>query len=232
MKSGKKLLRGILTPLVTVEGESISDLFLCLRSPDRAEDQFYRWMNQGTEADDVQVVQISDDGQIQESLSRFDVGNVRDPLLIGPVGKKVPVQRVRIAVKRGTVCMISLPADHREKVVLLHDTENGFGVVMYAVPVQPDRHPAIAVCAFTLFLTLPYQPREFFILRLPIHAAHKIVVPIARHLEEPAHLHDAELLPMTVYHPVFGFGFHFLSVSPRKSRSSSFSISSLLIFRS
>ena len=69
---------------------------------------------------------------------------------------EIPVQRVRITVKHVAVCLVFPPADHGEKSVFLHDAENGFGIVMHAVPFQSDRHPAIAVRAFTAFLTLPY----------------------------------------------------------------------------
>ena len=90
---------------------------------------------------------------------------------------EIPVQGIRITMKHVAVCLVFPPADHGEKTVFLDDAQNGFRIVMHAIPFQPDRHPAIAVCAFIAFLTHAYQPCKFFILRLSFQAAHEVIVP-------------------------------------------------------
>ena len=55
------------------------------------------------------VVQVQDDSQVEPPFLRWDVGDVRQPLLIRPVGAKVPFQQVRrhrmllVALGRGLV---------------------------------------------------------------------------------------------------------------------------------
>ena len=64
------------------------------------------------------------------------------------------------------------------------------------------------------------------------HSPHIVIVATSRHLEEPAHFTNGIFTFVTIDHHIFYACSHFLSVSVRKSRISSFSISKLFIFAS
>ena len=83
---------------------------------------------------------------------------------------------------------------------------------------------------------LPHDILQFFgkfeIFRRLIHSFDVVIVPVSGYFEEPAHFTDRIFFRMTIDHHVFDLCFHFLSVSERKSRISSFSISNCFIHAS
>ena len=66
-------MRGVLEALVTMDLQLCSDIFFFPGFFDRAQYKVNILFCAGFVCDDTVVVQISDDGQIQESLSCLDV---------------------------------------------------------------------------------------------------------------------------------------------------------------
>lgn len=99
------------------------------------------------------VVQIPDHGKVQDSLLGVDVGDICDPFTVGPFCAEFSVQQIFILVHLlPQLFPLSAPADFRQQTVAFHEFEDGFGILLAAVLVQPELHPAIAVCIFAAFL--------------------------------------------------------------------------------
>ncbi len=86
---------------------------------------------------------------------------------------------------------------------------------------------AISVSAFGLAFTNPFS--QWQILCRYVHSLYEPIVAAAGDIEEMTHFTDAVLLPMTIDYPILDVGLHFLPVSKRKSRNSSFPIFSRFI---
>ena len=91
-------MRGILKALVAVELQLRSDsLFLFLhRQPDRIQHKIDRLSGRCLVSYNAVVIQIPDYGQIQYTLLRMDVGDVRDPFCIRPVCPELSVQQILV----------------------------------------------------------------------------------------------------------------------------------------
>ena len=100
---------------------------------------------------------------------------------------------------------------------------------MDSVSFQPNVHPSVAVGALAFALALADLLGQRQILGRSLHSLYIPVVAAAGNAEEPTHLADAILLPVTVDHLVFDAGLHSFPVSERKSRSNAFSIFSRCI---
>ena len=100
---------------------------------------------------------------------------------------------------------------------------------MYPLSFKPYMNSAITVCAVTMLLTLSDLLGKRKIPCGHIHSFDIVIVAASRHLKEPAHFADWIFIFVAVDHHIFYACPHFLSVSERKSRISSFSISNCLI---
>lgn len=91
-------MRGILKALVAVELQLRSDsLFLFFhRQPDRIQHKIDRLSGRCLVSYNAVVIQIPDYGQIQYTLLRMDVGDVRDPFCIRPVCPELSVQQILV----------------------------------------------------------------------------------------------------------------------------------------
>lgn len=105
-------------------------------------------------------------------------------------------------------------------------------VTIYTVPFRPYMYSAISVGLPALLLTFPYFFSQRKIPCRYIHSRYIPVIPSSGHMKEPAHFTDSVFICMTVDHHIFYACSHFLSVSERKTRSNSFSISIAFICRS
>ena len=121
------------------------------------------------------------------------------------------------------------PPDHRQQIVLLHDFQHGFGILMDAVPLQPNVHTTVSVGFAAFFLTFPYLLGQRQIFGRHIPSPHIVIVAASGYFKESAHFADTVFIFMAVDYRVFDLCSHFLSVSERKSRISSFSISNCFI---
>ena len=151
---------------------------------------------------------------------------------IWSVRMKVRVQKVWITMQQFAVITVLLTFHNREKVIFLHYTQNRLGIMMDSLPFQRNLHSAIAVCIAHFLLAGAYLFRKRQILCGHVHPTGKAVVSASGHLKESTHFADGILLPMPIDSSVFDRYSHFLSVSERKSRISSFSVSSCFIMAS
>ena len=103
---------------------------------------------------------------------------------------------------------------------------------MNAMAFQPYRNTTIAICLLCLGLAFSYQLGKLQILGRLVHAIYKAIVTTAGYLEKSTHLADTVFVLVTIDNSILDLRSHFLSVSERKSRISSFSISRALILAS
>ena len=132
-------------------------------------------------------------------------------------------------MQRFSVRYIPFSPDNRKQIVFVHYAEDGFGIMMDSVSLQPDMYPAVAIGTSAFFLALADLLSQRQILCRYLHPFNIPIVTAAGDTKEAAHLADAILLPVAVDYLIFDAGLHSFPVSERKSRSNSFSILSRCI---
>ena len=174
---------------------------------------------------DTVVVQIPDHGKVQDSLLGVDVGDICDPFTVGSFCVEFSVEQIFILVYLlSQLFPLSAPADFGQQTVAFHKSEDGFGILVAAVLVQPELHSAIAVCIFAAFLLTCNLIHDFLIWIWPVHSLNVRIIPTSGNAKESAHSVNGMCLPVTVNYSIFYPGAHSLSADCRKSRSNSFSI--------
>lgn len=91
-------VRSVLRPLVTVQDQSIRDLFVFLSLLNGLRNQGNIIAPMQNMPHDKTIEEILDDGQKSPAVLQADVGNVSDPFLVGSLGHKVPLQNIVVAV--------------------------------------------------------------------------------------------------------------------------------------
>ena len=91
-------LRSVLKPLVTVELQLSSDLFLSLGSSDRIQDKIYVLNSWCFVCDYAAVIKVTYNRKIQKSLRGLYVWYVCYPLLIRSVSVKITVKKIIVSV--------------------------------------------------------------------------------------------------------------------------------------
>ena len=137
---------------------------------------------------------------------------------------EISVQEILIAVK-GLAIMDISPSSHLgQKAVFSHNTEDRLGVMVDSLPLQPDVDAAVSISfsAGSLAFADLLCKRQISCRR--IHPLNKIIVSASGYLKEAAHRRNGILIFVSLDDTILHAGPHFLSVSERKSRSSSFSI--------
>ena len=119
---------------------------------------------------------------------------------------------------------LSAPADFRQQAVAFHKSEDGFGILVAAVLVQPELHSAIAVGILTPFLLTCNLIYDCLIRVWLAQSLNIRIIPASGNAKESAHPVNRMVLPVTVYYSIFYPVAHSLSMDCRKSRSNSFSI--------
>ena len=121
------------------------------------------------------------------ALLCVDVGNIRDPFAVGPVRMELAVQQVFVFMYLlPHVDPLPAPADLRQQTVFFHDTQDGFGIAVYAFGFSTHQpHPAVAVCVRKLRSCcwrdrFPPEPRPFSGLPSPDGQNHSIRFGIHR----------------------------------------------------
>ena len=125
--------------------------------------------------------------------------------------------------------LISLSSDDRKKIVLLHYTKDCLRILVDPLAFKPYLYSPISVCSLNFLLTFFYLLCQRQITIRSLHSFYIVIVSASRYFEESAHFADRVFLLMTVDHQILYACLHFLSVSERKSRINSFSISNLLM---
>ena len=130
------------------------------------------------------------------------------------------------------VFVVSSSSDNGKQIILLHYSQNSLWISVYTVSFKPYMHSAIAICLSASVLTLSDLLRKRKVFCRYIHSFDIVIVATSRYVEEPAHFTYAIFILVAIDHHIFYACSHFLSVSERKSRISSFSISNCFIFAS
>lgn len=132
----------------------------------------------------TQVIEIPNNGEVEESLFGWNIRDIGCPLLVGPVRMEVSVQEILIAVKGLAVMDIS-PSPHlRQKSVFSHNTEDCLGVMVDSLPLQPDVDAAVSISfpAGSLAFADLLCKRQISCRR--IHPLDKIIVSASGHLKK------------------------------------------------
>ena len=153
--------------MVAVELQLRSDfLFLLHRKSDGVQYKIDCLCGPRLVGNDTVVKQIPNDRQVKHALTGADIGDVRDPLMIGAISLKFSVQQVFILVKLlPHLSPFPAAADFRQKFIFLHNTQDGFWISVYFLcSFQPFPHTAIAVCPVTLLLLLTDDTGKFCVM--------------------------------------------------------------------
>ena len=104
-------MRGVLKALVTVEVQAPGDLFLSLGCSDRREHEIDILFSTRLVCNDTIVIEITNNGKIQESLSRSNVRNIRYPLFVGTICTEISCQMIRVFIYTIGIVVIFLSSD-------------------------------------------------------------------------------------------------------------------------
>jgi hypothetical protein len=181
----------------------------------------------GFVGDDELPAQIADRGQIPRAVGRDDIGNIGHPVGVRHVAVGLTVQNIFVSqVAVWLVFQGFAAADHRKQAVPAGDAQDFFVVNMEPfVALQPFLHTPVAEPIFIRFLAFgDHIDQRLIGIFLPLALA-KIVISLPRNVIKIAHLTDC-ILPRKPFYDRENLRFpHFPSVSIRKFRSSSTSIS-------
>ena len=178
-------LRGVLKALVAVEMQLCGDLRLfsayCLS--DGVQHQVHRLLCCSFVGHNTVVIQISDHGQVQHTLFGVDVRDVRYPFAVWCFGVKVSVEKILVFVYLlAHLLPLSVAANLCQQAVFLHDTQDGFGVVINPFAVfQPLPHPSVTVSVKAFALLLSDCFGKSSILFWPVHPLYKAVIAASRY---------------------------------------------------
>jgi len=121
-------LRSVLMALVTVEDESISDLFFLFGFAQVLPYQGDRVFPSKLVGDDEVVVQILDGGQVGPTFPGEDIGDIRDPLLVGSGSREITVEQIGVEMisLQLLYCLINLTfSGHGTDPQVVHQAQNG-----------------------------------------------------------------------------------------------------------
>lgn len=98
---------------------------------------------------DAVVIDITDDGEIQCTLSGLNVRNIRYPLLIRSICFEIPVQQIGITMQILSLITVFFSSNHRKKDILLHNSQYCFGAVMESFHIVKDIRPKLTLTILT-----------------------------------------------------------------------------------
>ena len=175
----------VLKALVAVELQLCGDLLLfsayCLS--DGVQHQVHRLLCCSFVGHNTVVIQISDHGQVQHTLFGVDVRDVRYPFAVWCFGVKVSVEKILVFVYLlAHLLPLSVAANLCQQAVFLHDTQDGFGVVINPFAVfQPLPHPSVTVSVKAFALLLSDRFGKSSILFWPVYPLYKAVIAASRY---------------------------------------------------
>ena len=148
--------------------------------------------------------------KIQDTLLCMDIRDIGDPFAIGLFCMEIPILQILIPMKLlSSLLPLSALANFRQQSAGLNKPANCFRISVTTVFVQPELHPAIAVCVFALLLPgdLVYN-RLIWIWMVQIGGI--AVVLTLGNAKEFVHPVNWILFPMTINHRIFHLYSHFL----------------------
>ena len=151
------------------------------------------------------------------------------PIYVWPVALELSVEKIFIAMYLlAHVDPFSAPPDLGQQIVLLHYSQNRFGISADAAGCQRELHSSVSIGAPAFLLLSTYCLRQICIPVRLAQAMNERVVSASGNAEKLTHDGHRVLLPMTIDNSILYRRPHILSVHCRKSRSNSFSILSRL----
>jgi len=114
------------------------------------------------------IIKVLDDSQIDKSLLGWDVGNIRAPFLIGPIGFEVLIHQIRVGMN-SSIAIVTEPVGipfpgHRTNVELSHQSEDCFVVDFDPVfSLDPDLDSPIAIGLPGSLICLKNQLHSLFV---------------------------------------------------------------------
>ena len=140
---------------------------------------------------------------------------------------KLPVQQIFVLVYLlPHLLPLSVAADFRQQIILLHNAQYRFRITEDILTFQPQPHPPVAICTETAFPLLRNHFRKSCVLLRPAQTMDKGIVAASGYSKEFTHDCYGVLCSVTIDDVVFYPCLHFLPAKRRKSRSSLFSIRS------
>ena len=101
------------------------------------------------------IIDIADHGQIQNTLTGMDVGNICDPPGVWSICLEIPVEQVLIFVELlSHLNPLFWSAYFGKQTIFFHDSQYCFGVPVDPLTLQPYPHPAISVGFSAIFLLI------------------------------------------------------------------------------
>ena len=127
------------------------------------------------------------------------LGDICDPFAVGSFCVEFSVQQIFILVYLLLQLFpLSAPADFRQQAVAFHKSEDGFGILVAAVLVQPELHSAIAVGILTPFLLTCNLIYDCLIRVWLAQSLNIRIIPASGNAKESAHPVNGMVLPVTV----------------------------------
>jgi hypothetical protein len=186
-----------------VELQLCSDRFLFLRRPDGGQNEIYVLLRAGSVRNDAVVVQIANHGKVQYTLSRFDVRNIRNPLLVRPIRMEIPIQKIWVTMQTFSVIAVFSASHLRQKIIFLHDPQNCFWIAVNPAFFKPNTHSSVPISAFGTRLTFPDLFCKIQIFCRQLHSADKSVITASGNPEKAAHFTDSVFFSVAVNNPIF-----------------------------
>ena len=91
-------MRGVLVTLIRVQEQSLWEVFVLFGKSESTQDKRARVLSPELVRDDESIEQVLDGGQIGPACSGGDIGDLRDPFLVGVAGVKLLVEQIFIVV--------------------------------------------------------------------------------------------------------------------------------------
>ena len=189
-------------PLVAVELQLCGDLpFLFLHcQPNRIQYQVHSLSCGGFVIYNTVIIDIADHGQIQNTLTGMDVGNICDPPGVWSICLEIPVEQVLIFVELlSHLNPLFWSAYFGKQTIFFHDSQYCFGVPVDPLTLQPYPQPAISVGLPAIFLLILDKLTQFSIYFWLAQATDKVIIAAPGYPKESAHYRNWILCSVLCY---------------------------------
>lgn len=185
---------------------------------------------------DETIEQVFDRREISPALLRVDIGNIRDPFLVGLGGREITSQDVRVPMRtpdlRPLWIEFTFPG-HGMDANLVHQPQNGL-VVDANPPVllEPDGDPSVAIGLMRPIISFQDDCHSFRIRIRSLDPLGPGIISSSRNPEEIAHRRYGVSFSVSIDDPILRSASIPLRNSVWNFFSSSFSISRRAIYAS
>lgn len=125
----------VLSLLLTAGLQLCGDLFFLLGRLDREIDVLFC---DGLVGSNAVVIEVSNDGQVQDALLGADAGNGCCPFLIRTLSNEISVQQIGVFVQAFSILYVFFPPYDRQQIVLIHHVEKEPRIVRNTLSLKPN----------------------------------------------------------------------------------------------